>query len=96
MSKLIQVKSTNNKELESVLGRLENVSIVIGMFGYFLNNIRSVQLKAKKKNHNIIINGSTKLDLKLARLVLQRAADGVSMNTVVFRTPDHTYIGDAS
>ena len=35
VNQLISAKSAGNKELESVLGRLENVAIIIAMFGHF-------------------------------------------------------------
>ena len=49
IKKLISSKTAGNNELESVLGRLENVAIVIAIFRHFLNNIHSLQIKANKK-----------------------------------------------
>ena len=95
MSKLIQVKSTNNKsgvspwETQECSDSHWDVWTLPEQYSKF-------SVKVKEKNHNVIIDGSAKLDLKLARLFLQRSADGVSMSTVVFQTPNHTYIGDAS
>ena len=93
---LISQRSVSCKNLESVLGRLENVAIILRMFAHFLNNIRALQIKAAKTGHNVSITGSAKEDMKLARLFLKRAYKGVSLNTMVFRKPDHTYVGDAS
>ena len=92
----ISHKSASNKQLESILGRLEQIAMIIKMFGHFLNNVRSLQLKASKKNHNVKITGAAKEDLKLSLKFLKRAEQGVSMNTMVFRKPDHIYISDAS
>ena len=41
---IISAKTTTGKTLESILGRLENVAIIITMFGHFLNNTRSTQI----------------------------------------------------
>ena len=42
---LISRKSTNAEDLCAVLGRMENIAIVITMFGHFLNNIRHMEIK---------------------------------------------------
>ena len=47
---LQKLKFVSNKELESVLGRLEQVAIVIPMFGHFINNIRSLQINQINKS----------------------------------------------
>ena len=87
----------NQSPLESILGRLEQIAMIIKMFGHFLNNIWSLQLKASEKNHNIKITGAAnKEDLKLVLKFLKRAEQGVTMNTMVFRKLDHIYIGNAS
>ena len=81
--------------MESVLGRLEQVAIVISMFGHFLNNIRSLQIKANRKKHNVKISINAKADLLLACNFLEAFNLGLSMNSIVFRAPDHVYIGDS-
>jgi hypothetical protein len=88
--------SANGDDLRSVLGRLENVAIIIPMFGHFLNNIRQLEIKASRTNKNQIINKRAKEDFKLALLFLERASNGVSMNSIVFRAPNKIYINDAS
>ena len=43
---VLKAKTINNDRLLSLLGRLENVAVVVTPLGHFLNNIRSLQLKA--------------------------------------------------
>ena len=54
----ISRKSANEEDLSSVLGRMENIAVVISMFGHFLNNIRHLEIKAaistKKKFINML------------------------------------------
>ena len=88
--------SANSKDLQSVLGRLENVAIIIPMFGHFLNNIRQLEINATRTNKNQTINKRSKDDFKLALSFLERASKGVSMNSIVFRAPTKIYINDAS
>ena len=89
-------KTANSKDLRSVLGRMENVAIMIPMFGHFLNNIRQLEIKATNTNKNQIITKRAKEDFNLALKFLERAKDGVNMNLITFRSPNKIYINDAS
>jgi hypothetical protein len=93
---IMHQKSANNDQLSSLLGRLEHVAIIMPMFAHFLNNIRSLQITAGKAKHNVRINNRVREDLKLSLQFLAVARSGISMNLVTFRTPDMTYINDAS
>ena len=86
----------SNKELQSILGRLENVAQIMIPLVHFLGNIRHMQILAEKRGHSIRLNSQTKDDLKLAKNLISKAAQGVTMNLLIFRTPDITYICDAS
>ena len=89
-------KSANAKDLQSILGRLENVAIIIPMMGHFLNNIRQLEIRATASGRNQIINKRAKDDFILAQSFLDKAFTGVSMNSITFRTPSKKYINDAS
>ena len=96
IANIITRKSTNNLHLEKILGRLEHVAAVVKPMGHFLNNIRSLQIKAEKRKHNIIIPASVKDDFHLTRKFLKKAKEGININILVFRSPTITFIGDAS
>ena len=89
-------QSTNAKDIQSLLGRLENIAIIIPMFGHFLNNIRHTEIMATQSGRNQKINRRTHEDLKLAQKYLDKAHVGVSMNLMTFRSPNRIYINDAS
>ena len=93
---ILKAKSVRYKLLESVLGRLENVAIIVKMFGHFLNNIRSLQIKATSSQHNQQLSKNSIAEFELSRKFLARARRGVSMNNIVFRKPNRIHIGDAS
>ena len=80
IDKAIGSSTVSNKELQSILGRLENVAQVMISLGHFLGNIRYMQMLAEKKGHNIKLNSKTRDDLKLTKNFIKRAKDGVSMN----------------
>ena len=89
-------KTVNAKELQSALGRMENIAIMIPMFGHFLNNIRTLEIKANLTEKNQVITKRVRDDLILATKFIKRAHEGVNMNTLTFRTPTKVYINDAS
>ena len=92
----LQSKSIGKKNLESILGRIENVAQIIPMLGHFTNNLRYLQTKIKSKFHNVPFSNRAKEDLKLFLHFLKMAESGVSLNTLTFRKPDVFYVSDAS
>ena len=96
LQSFIKRKTVNLKDLQSILGRLENIAIVIPMMGHFLNNIRQLEIRASITSKNQVINKRTKDDLILAQSFIDKAHKGVSMNSITFRKPTKTYINDAS
>ena len=88
MDKILSKKSIGLKEIKSILGKLESITTIMKMFGNFLNNIRSLQIKANKlKNHNVKLICRAKDDLVLAKKFIKRASNGISMNMLTFRRP---------
>ena len=93
----ILLKTTvSNKELQSVLGRLDDVAQVMTTLGHFLSNIRHIQLLPEKKGHNIKLNNRSRADLELAKASIDKVGQGVSMNLLTFKVPDIVYICDGS
>lgn len=92
----IKQKNISEGKLLSILGRLENVATIMVPLGHFLNNIRQLQIQATEKQHTVRISRRAREDMKLALEFLTYVKEGVSMNTLTFREPTVTYIGDAS
>ena len=95
---MLEGNSTNEELLGTIVGRLENVAIIISMMGHFLNNIEHLltKLRRKKKNYKMKISQRVRDDLSLSLLFLDRAHEGINMNLIVFRRPSIIHIGDAS
>ena len=96
IDELLNQRSSSEKTLASVLGRLENVATMIAMMGHFLSNIRHLQIQALKKNHNVLLSNQVKKDLQLSKEFIKKANNGISMNLLTFRAPTTVHIGDAS
>ena len=83
--------TVSNKDLQSILGRLENAAQVMVPLGHFLSNIRHMQMIAEQKGHNIRLNELAKDGLHLAKRFLNKAQQGVSMNLLTFRITNTIY-----
>ena len=75
---------------------MENITIVIPMFGYFLKSIRHLYIKATISTKNKFINMRSKQGIKIALSVLRKSKEGVKMNLINFQLPNKIYINDAS
>ena len=93
---IIKDKTVKYKVLESIIGRLENAAIILVMFGHFLNNIRSLQIKAASTQHNQKLTKNAIAEFELSKKFLQKAHKGINMNNMAFREPNRIYVGDAS
>ena len=91
--------SIDEKTLSSIVGRLENVAVIIKMMGHFLNNLHYLLTQLEKQKysyHRTKLNNRSRHDLELSLLFLDRAHAGINMNLITFRSPDIIHIGDAS
>ena len=76
------------KILSSVLGRLENIAIIIPAFGHVLYNIRQLKIKANLTKKCQIINKRSNDDFDLALNFLERSRAVINMNLITFRVPN--------
>jgi hypothetical protein len=49
VEKLIETKSSSAKELESLVGRMTHLSVIVPSVHHFLNRIRDLQSRAKTR-----------------------------------------------
>ena len=63
IDEILAKKIATPTELEYLLGRLENISLIISMFGHFLNNIRNLQIQATKEDIAMKVNQRVEEDL---------------------------------
>jgi hypothetical protein len=84
------------KALEQVIGRLENVCHILQPGRHFIGRLRALSYSfgLNRWGHRHLSSEIQK-DLKLWLSFLKRAATGVSLNLLVFRSPTHVYRTDA-
>ena len=91
---ILLTKKSTFKQLESLLGRLTHVSMVLKSILHFLSRIRSLMLAAKNRRF-ISLQKKHVLDLTLLKDFITSANKGINMNLLTFRRPSHCYRSDA-
>ena len=84
VTQFIDCSSTKLKNLSSVIGRLENITIMFRMGAHFLNNFRALGLKAMASKHAVQITQRVKEDARLWLKFIRIAGEGISMNLLTF------------
>ena len=95
MEKFISRSSTNYDNLKSLIGKLENVIIMVKMMGHFMNSMYALEMKACNSDHNVRISKNAKEDAALHIQFLKQAEAGINMNILVYRKPNYITIRDA-
>ena len=96
IEQVLERSSISHEGLKSIIGKLENVILIVKMGGHFMNHLYALEMRAAGKRHNFRLNVGVQEDLKLHRKFLSYAHAGISMNLLTFRAPTTTIIGDAS
>jgi len=87
---LLLNETTTAKELESTIGRLEHLALVVPGVHNFLNRLRDLQQMATHRR-SIKINETCRNDLILMLNFFEIAKRGIDMNLIAFRRPTHIY-----
>jgi hypothetical protein len=91
---ILRAKSTSFKELETLIGRLGHVTVIIQHAKHFMSRLRSLMHKAKNRR-TIKLNDESIEDLKFHLTLLENAHTGISMNLITYRQIDRGYRSDA-
>ena len=87
-------KRPRKRDLETLLGRFEHAAAFMPMTTHFMNNLRSALWRCKTYG-NTKITAEERADLRLWKAFLKEANQGIDMNLLTFRRPDHFSITDA-
>jgi len=85
---------TSAKNLESTIGRLTHMSMVIPNVHHFLSRLRDLLWRAKRR-HWIPLSPACADDIRLMKVFLAQAWKGVSLNLLAYRKPTHVYYSDS-
>ena len=91
---LLTANKTSFKELESLIGRMVHVGIILPQLHHFMSRLRDLLWKSSNRR-SINLTESTRKDLELMLFFLNKAKDGIDMNLLVFRKPTKVYRSDS-
>jgi len=93
----ISMRTIAIEQLDTTIGRLNHVGIILPPTRHFLSRTRSLVSHCQQRNKRWVrLPCTVKEDLHLFKTLLTIALRGVSMNNMVFRIPTHIYRSDAS
>lgn len=91
---ILNNKKTTHKELQSLVGRLTHLSVVMQQVLHFLSRLRFLEEKSQNRRY-VTVPHLVLEDLKLHRKFLDRINKGISLNLVTYRKPTRVYRSDA-
>jgi hypothetical protein len=94
INKLLVKGSSTTKELESTIGRLGHLTLVVPGVHHFLSRLRELQQLATRRR-SIRLSDDCREDLLLMLWFLEIARQGIDMNLVAFRRPTQVYWSDS-
>ena len=93
---MITEGTVTTAHLETTIGRLGHLALVIPFVHHFLSRLRELHTRASRgKRHSTQIPPNCIADLKLMNFFLSKAHEGVDMNQIAFRRPTHVYRSDS-
>ena len=94
INEILVANKVANKNLESIIGRIERTSYVVPNSKYFINRLRYLQYHSEKQGWAYIPK-SVRKDLLLHIDFIKEAELGTSINNLICRQPSHIYYADS-
>ncbi len=95
INKMIKNKNLMAKILETTIGRLTHVSMIIPVVHHFLSQLRELHFRAKNNNRRLTNIPQICIDdLELMKKFLKWGHEGISVNQIAYRKPTHVYQSD--
>ena len=91
---ILKANKVNNDNLMNLIGRLQRCAYVTPHSNYFMNRLRYFQQTTERTTW-ANITAPVRADLELWLLFLKKAAEGTSINNLVFRKPSHFFWADS-
>lgn len=92
---IIDRRTVRKDELDSLIGRLNHAAAIMPMTRHFIGRLRALNNSKTKGFKWFNIRGHVLHDLELWLSFLKKASEGLSLNTLVSRRPDHVCWSDA-
>jgi len=93
---MIKEGEVTTTHLESTIGRLGHLALVLPFVHHFLSRLRELHTRtSRSKRRRTKIPPNCINDLRLMTFFLDKAHNGVNMNQIAFRRPTHVYRSDS-
>jgi hypothetical protein len=86
---MLTSNSAKAKQLETLLGRLGHLGMVIPFVYHFLSRLREWHHKSRNKRYPSQMTAECRQDLLLMSKLLDKAHVGIDMNLISYRRPTH-------
>ena len=94
VQRMIKSRVSCASELDTMIGRLGNMGVIIPHIYHFLSRLRLLH-KRSKNQRSIKIEDRCINDLKLMLYFLEKAKEGIDLNMLAYRRPNRIYRSDA-
>ena len=91
---IIKRRTLTYNKLDSLVGRLTHVSVIVSNMKHFMSRIR-FEKKRSKNRRFLKLKKTVIQDLNLHLKFLDMARSGINMNLLTYRKPSHIYRADA-
>ena len=95
IGKMLTSNSAKAKELETLIGRLGHLGMIIPFVYHFLSRLREWHHKSRNKRYPSQMTADCREDLLLMLKFLDKAHVGIDMNLISYRRPTHVYRSDS-
>ena len=83
---VLVANKTSHTELDTIIGRMVHVGFIISQIYHFMSRLRDLMWRSRNRR-TIKLTDSTRKDLELMLFFLEKAKEGIDMNSLVFRKP---------
>jgi hypothetical protein len=95
IDRFLHNKKVKHHEMESLVGRLNNVGYIIPLGRFFLGDLRKHIHRSKNKWSRITLQHKEIAVLRLWKKLLRKANNGINMNLLTIRQPTNITVTDA-
>ena len=94
ISDILKINRSTFKELETLIGRLGHVTLILPYAKHFMSRLRTLMYRSENRRH-VAVPLQVQEDLKFHNTILKLAYEGISMNLLTYRKVDILYRSDA-
>ena len=92
---ILKNKCVTKGDLDSLIGRLNHAAMIMPLARHFLGRLRHLASKGFRKNKRLCLSKAVIEDLTLWLKFLSMAHEGIDINLLIERQPNHLFVTDS-